>query len=68
MENTPVEKHSPGFKQEFLSQNDTGNAYKYKIGKGIASGLSGFIFGFLAGAIAIALIWWAYNASRIRTP
>ena len=42
--------------------------YKHKIGTGIASGLSGFIFGFVAGSIAIGLIWWAYAVSRVQTP
>ncbi len=42
--------------------------YKHKIGTGIASSLSGFLFGFAAGSIAIGLIWWAYSVSRVQTP
>ena len=51
------------FTQEFVEPEN--RPYKHKIGNGIASSLSGFLFGFVAGAIAIGLIWWAYTVSRI---
>lgn len=54
------------FTHEFVEPETT--PYKHKIGKGIASSLSGFIFGFVAGAISIGLIWWSYTVSRVQTP
>ncbi|KKR46391.1 MAG: hypothetical protein A3A97_04820 [Candidatus Terrybacteria bacterium RIFCSPLOWO2_01_FULL_40_23] len=63
MDNNPQKTN---FTQEFVEPET--KPYKHKIGTDIASSLSGFIFGFVAGSIAIGLIWWAYAVSRVQTP